>query len=525
MSAVLDAPTEILSPHAGESYANFVRRAHYALLEQVPDWEDRNQKIWDAWEQVNGDPLRERAQKYFASHRFVPSVCYFSEHETIGRDGKPVRYSFNELSQIVDEHNRRADRHNYAALVERHTQDGPNRHQNEPRVVGFVGAARLGMVGNQDPHWGAFFDEHHKGDTYSQNILADKQRRSVEVNRYRDGRPPYFDPVAVLGADSPRLPLPVARYSHDSGYDSDEPSGSPDEVDRYSVVAPAMVSGTNSFIPNYGSGSKKQEHQYSEQSAMTDQDIQAIVQAIMSTPQMQWVNEQMGGGGAPEPQQQPGGMLDDAGAQAASGMPGGQMPPQSGPPVAPQPGEQQYMGGKPNLSLPRYSNPDNEDSDLDTERYSQLAHENEELRDKYSQLAEVNQKLMQDHAQVRKAVINLERAHCDKDRELQLRELHQKYSHFIDLDEELDRCLYSRESQMSPSQFDEHVESLERYAARSNPVTRMIPNGNAPSGTLDKDNYEAQVADMVVDRYTRYASKGEIKTYEDIEREVREELG
>lgn len=488
MSVAIDTAQDALKPLPAESYAQFVQRAHYALMAKVPEWEERNQQVWDAWERHSGEPLRERAQRYFAKHRFVPNVCYFSEHETIGSDGKPVRYSFSELEAICNEHNSRADKHNYSALASKHTVDGQIDQSQEPRVVGYVGSARLGMVGNQSPQWAAFFDEHHETDSYSQGVLADKKRRSVEVNRYRDGRAPYFDPVAVLGADSPRLPLPVARYADDQA-----------TVERYSVMAPAMVSGTNSFIPKFGSDEGRK--QYSEGSAMgiSPEDVDAIVNAVRSTPEMQWVQQQMksGGGGQPQPQPAAGGQPPHAHQQ-----PGGQY------------GQHQ---------LPRYEAKENDDLEL-VERYEQTAGELAELKDKYAKVHEVNTDLMTKYGETRKAVVELEKKACDSDREMKVKDLYQKFPNFINADEELDRCLYSRGSEMTTDQFCSHLESLERYAERSSPFSKMVPDGQLPDPKKDTDQYEQQLTERVVDRYTKLAAKGDIKTWDELEAEVRAEL-
>lgn len=476
MSVAFESKT--VEPQPGESYRQFVERAHYALRATLPDWEERNQAVWSAWEERNGEPLRERAQKYFAQHKFVPNVCYFSEHETLGRDGKPVRYSLNELADICEEHNSRADRHNYSALASKHTADGQVSESEEPKVVGYVGSSRLGMVGNENPQWAAFFDEHHKADAYSQSVLTDKQRRSVEVNRYRDGRRPYFDPVAVLGADSPRLPLPVARYSEDAA-----------EVDRYSIMAPAMVSGTNSFIPSFGPN-KKQHYSEGQQTMVSPEDIQAIVRAIQSTPEMQWVKQQMGGS-------------QEAGGQGAVG--GQQMAPQ-----------QQYG------NMQRYEA--NSDDDLElVEKYNSLAEENAALAEKYSSLSDVNERNMKSLAEMQMAVAELEQRDADKGREMQIRDLYQQYPHFVEVDEELDRCLYSRGGEMTDDDFTSHLEAVEKYAKRSSPVTSMVPGGVVKQEKPDAQAAAAQ-AERVVERYQALADQGKFHSYEEVEAMVLQEI-
>ncbi len=488
-----------ITPTNGESYAEFVRRAHSSLMDVEPDWEERNAKVWRAWESKNGNPVRNRAMKYHAKGcaRFVPDVCYFMEHETIGRDGKPVRYSFAELKDIVDEQNARAEHHNYSAIADRHTRDKYDSPDQEPEVVGYAGAARLGMVGGK---WAIFMDEHHKKDGLA--VLNKKQRRSVEINRYRDGRRPYLDPIAALGADSPRLPLPVARYSVD---DSDE------IVDRYEVEAPAMVSGSNTFIPHLGKKRDEEQQQYSEYGDMgiSDQDVMAIVQAMQNTPEMQWVKSQMTQGQ---------GQSQDPGTNSPSPM-GAPAPAASPSPAGPGAGmsPQPPMGDNPMAKPQQYDNSD----EAMVERYNALAEQYDELSDKYSQVHEVNKDLMSKLSATQQAVVNLERRAVDAERTERIKDLYQAYPHFVNLDRELDKCLYSRGSELDHEAFESRIDDITEYAKASSPVTRMVPGGAMPA---EKYSGNADLGQMIVDRYTNYADRGVIKSYDEVKLEIAKEL-
>lgn len=514
MSSVSSTSETSLAPQQGEPYAAYLQRAHQSLMSVEPDWDARNQKVWAAWDKANGNDLRQRSQKYFAKDctRFVPDVCYFLEHETIGRDGKPVRYSFSELAAIADEHNSRAVNHNYSAIADRHTSDRPQPKGMEPEVLGYAGAARMGMVGDK---WAVFLDEHHRKDGIE--ALNKKQRRSVEVNRYRDGRRPYFDPIAALGADSPRLPLPVARYSTDE----DEAL-----VEHYSVMAPAMVAGGNTFIPSLGPKKDEEKISYSEPASMGigEDDVAAIVQAIQATPEMQWVKSQMGAASAP-------GQTDELAQPAGSPVPHSPQP-------APQPpqhggaaaggapmGQQQQQ--QPPGQQQRYSKQNDPGSD-GADRYAamqeqiqDLAEENADLAEKYSQVHEVNKDLMLKLTEQHEAVVNLERRAVDAERTDRLRDLYQAHKHFVVLEEELDKCLYSRGSEMSHEAFESHVEDVENYAKRSSPVTRMVPGGALPS---DQYSQEKDLGRRVVERYTQLADQGVFKSYDEITAEVKKEL-
>ncbi len=74
---------------------------------------------------------------------------------------------------------------------------------------------------------------------------------------------------------------------------------------------------------------------------------------------------------------------------------------------------------------------------------------------------------------------------------------------------------------MSNEEFSEHLASVEKYAQRSSPVSRMVPAGEfAPASTPKSD-----LASKVVDRYTQLAERGVYKTYDEIEGEIRKEMG
>ena len=71
-------------PQAGEAYEQYVTRAHRELMQAIPEPEQRNRIVWDAWSAAYGDPERDRATVKFSADRFNfrRDVCYFSEHQT-----------------------------------------------------------------------------------------------------------------------------------------------------------------------------------------------------------------------------------------------------------------------------------------------------------------------------------------------------------------------------------------------------------------------------------------------------------
>jgi hypothetical protein len=513
-----------VKPNSGESYRDFVFRAHQVLMPSMPSYEARNKAVWNAWDNTHGNPIREQAQQYHAKDcsRFVPDVCYFMEHETIGSDGQPVKYGFKELADICEEMNGRCDTHNYSAIADRHTIRGMVPENLQPKVVGYTGATRLGMVGSQNPKWAVFMDEHHL--TSGVSTLDDKKRRSVEVNRFRDGRRPYFDPIAALGADSPRLPLPVAKYSANDG----DPNHI---IDHYE--SPAMVGAGNTFIPAM-SGKKVDQYEDTTldpgtQSMMAPEDVNAIIQALFATPEFQFVQTLMHQSQAGAQPAQPG--------QPQPGQPQPAAQPHAGQP-SPQPQHQpsqEPTGGptmanpnqpKPNFGGNQYSNQG--DPGVTVDQYQQLVDENTQLReqysamaDQYTALAQNNKQLVQEMAQANRAIANMEMRVVDGDRSQKINELYQQYPHFVVAEEELDKVLYSRGSEMDSEQFEAHVAQLEVYAQRSSPVSKMVPRGSTGG---DQYSQNADIEQLVVDRYTAYADEGILKTYEEVKREVTAEL-
>ena len=325
----------LVTPQSNESYSAFVKRAHGTLADVEPDAMRRNEMVWQSWESHNGDRLKNQAQSFFPSdkYRFVESVPYFMEH-TIQRSTGTQRYDFSELCKMLDVLNGRCHANSYTALVSHHTSDDRKGPEHEPQVLGYSGPFQLGMIPSQDgdsqqDKWAIFGHEHH--DRRYSSIFDNRRRRSVEVLRPRSGGAAYFDPIATLGADSPRLPLPVARYQQCEA-DDVELLGCytiDSNKERYTMSAGYTAVGQgNTFIPGGQrdryqppqGGMPQPQQSAPSASSLTPDDLDSIVNALMSTPQMQWVSEQMdasSGAGDLGSQQ-----LGDGPSSGGAGMPG-----------------------------------------------------------------------------------------------------------------------------------------------------------------------------------------------------------
>jgi hypothetical protein len=520
-------------PMPSESYEDFVIRAHGELMQYLADPMQRNEVVWDAWEQVYGDTERERATQYFSEDQFVHryNVPIWYEHEAVipGPDGQPIvkHNDVNRLKAIVQENNLRiADTDAYTGLVDKHTSPPgqPDKFIEKPKTVGFVGPYRLGMLGRIQPKFAVFADEHHYKE--AAQTLKDRPRRSVEVLTLKANGRPYFDPIAAL-SEAPRLSLPV-MYSADS-------DDGPFLVERYEAMAaapaqPAYAGGGNTYIP--GAGKRKNVQQFdalstddspddqvTESSSMSlaPEDLKQIADAIMSTPQMQFVqqlmNSQGGQGGSPSPQP---GQASAPHAVPPAAPHGGPAPgPQAPAPHAPAaPGapaqREPYMPAPGGMGMVanRFSAAS---ENLETEEFETVESE------QYAALVESNAKLMQRTADLAKSNAMLMARAADADRRVALTQLYQAYPHFVDIKAEEARCLYSAGGNMDDDAFASHLEMLEQYAAKIPAATPMVPGGEseryqAAPRTVERERYEANISEKSVEIYNAAMASGNILT-------------
>ena len=536
-----------LKPRTGEKYNDFVFRAHNQLMTSMPDPKNRNKAVWNSWESVNGDPDGDRAIEYFSSddereYKHVRGVPVFMEHSTErvnpnDPEGPKVRfdYDFKELCKVLDGSNERCGHDSYSAISSHHTSLTNKGPATEPYVMGFAGPYRLGMVKNSrtnEQKWAIFADEHR--DASHHDTFRNRERRSVEVLRPKMGGLPYFDPIATLGADSPRLPLPLARYQASESEDVElvgvYAMGFDGSIERYEFASPA---GSNTFVQG---GIPVQKEVYQEpsqmQSSLTPDDLKMIIDGLLNTPQMQWVLEQMQSGQADanpamDPNQQnqnPDEMSDPNQPSAPSSL-------------LPQPSVQAgpSAGGFP--SSPQSQQPQRysqEDDEMTPEQYAALANEHEELSEKYSQvtekysqLAQVNAELVRKHSELHSAVAALEARSVDAERTVVLKDLCDRYSHALNFEEEIETCLYSHGADMDQERFSAHCQLIEKIAKRSPVATPMVPNGEfaEPIKSKFRPGQSKELQEKTIERYSQESDKGIFRDYDVIRAEVARELG
>lgn len=481
-------------------------------MPSVPSAGDRNQMVWNAWDLSSGSIAKERyrAQERFSGYRTIPNVCHFAEHTTGTKSGV-MTIGASDIGGICKNMNRRiSDVGLYPPLIDRHTTDNPDDHQRG--ILGYAGVYRVGMIGEGDKQRFAIFgDEFHKPEHLQQ--LNDKPRRSVELMRYKDSTRNFFDPIACLGAESPRIEIPPAYYS----VEHDE-SGV--EVVRYSVAAPVYAGSSNTFVPSFGQEEKERlqaaNEPNTEKTNMLDpNDLTQVVDAVKNAlqPYLQYLDTVMqGGAGGQADQLSMGGQPGAAAAQPATALqqaPAGPTAPPSHP-AAHKPPEQ-----FPHQQQPVRYEVSDEDDEMEKERYSALEQQCVSL------IAECGQ------LRTRLGALETERA--DAIRSHRLHSLCSRFEGVVDFDEEASKVLYSHGAELDDDEFEERLSMIERYASLAVPPNAMVPGGLAEDDgegqPIARERYSARVQNEVVRRITDATSQGKVLDYNATENEVCKEFG
>lgn len=490
------------APKTNESHAEFVRRAHAALKSEIPDAEDRSLKVISAWRKARqlSDVEQAPVKKYGQSddwHR-IEFVPVFKEHEyprvsrtaegraVLDDDGNPLveteKYDLGALASIVENMNHRiADTGDFAPVCDRHTPR-PGSAEDKPKIVGFAGPFYLGQIGNRTPRWAIYALEHWYAE--KAHLARELPRRSAEVYLGRPINDRVLDPIAALGADTPALDMGihyaehngelVAKYSGIPLYSHYAAAAAPGAAN---VAVPEVVGRRAKYdddtTPNVDTDDPDPQTEPEEAPvAVSPEDVNMIVEALMQTEPMQFVLQQMreqqaanadmvGGddGGMGGPGEMPGGDAGgmgapDMGAPAPGGDVGG-MPPEM--PGAPGPSDGDF-GGAPEP-----------DGDEKMGKYAQsdwgLRQQNRELQAQYSQLQQQYSVL----AQRQQAAENRAR---DEARKAQLHAMRlQGYP--IDLTDEIQRCSAAT---MSDEAFENHLDTIARYSQPARiPVGVSLP--------------------------------------------------
>ena len=266
-------------PTPGEEQAEFAVRFHQAMQNNIPDTAERNSAMFESWDAAHpdGDELGRISAQHWPTDKYtrIPNVAVFAEHTTKNRDGTVSKYDLKALRAIADRCNARiADTGNYSAITEGHTPESSSALQ--PTVLGYSGPFKLGMIGRQKPRWAIFADEHWLNEHKSK--MRSLPNRSPEVWLEPKIEDRFFDPIAALGATTPRLDLGMVRYGRRGEA----------LVEKYSATAIGAFSGGPPEPVRYGAADDQ-----SGDSSMDDDFVQKVVDAIMSSDVFQWAAQKM----------------------------------------------------------------------------------------------------------------------------------------------------------------------------------------------------------------------------------------
>lgn len=267
------------------------------------------------------------------------NVAVFDEHT--GEDDGVV-YDRRTLEAIAANCNRRIDdTGDWCPIVIGHTsygEEGGTPH--DPPVVGFAGPWWVAQYGKQRPRWAIFcqcwlFAE-------MADVWKKYPRRSVEIWPEQDPTQRFFDPLCLLGSETPRRDLGLMyakRLARVPQHVTQKACGalcyaktSTATPYRYEAAAPG---GSNTFLPTTGNPKRKPfQYEGAKPMPLSPEDLDQIVQAL--TPAIQQMVDAAVGSPAADIGDNP----DDFAADLdpAGGDPMGM----GGPPGAPPP-----MGGDP----------------------------------------------------------------------------------------------------------------------------------------------------------------------------------
>ena len=494
----------IPTPRSDETEAEFVKRAHYALADEIPDAEERNVAVFKAWKKHRGESDAERR----ASQRFGDTTKYaridhvpvFKEHEyprvarerngqlRVDDDGNPVYesecYDFEALAAIVENMNHRIeDTNDFCPITDKHSPRKGS-EESKPRILGFSGPFRLGQVGNKDPKWAIFAQEHWFAD--KAHMAREMPRRSAEVFLGRPMHDRVLDPITALGADTPALDMGI-HYSQHDGELVAHYSGPP-LLARYNAAA-AFPGGGNVCPPSeggkkkpYAAGEQKQPapdpNQPETGSMISPEDANELVKIFLQTELMQRVQQFFAQQDAAAPQD-----------PAMGGVPGG--PPAAAPaaPVAGGPPDVPAEDAPPPVAdetpdsppPPEFEKEKLSEEDSPDTKEPPMAKDDDKAEYSLSSLREQLRAERARYSALEARVAANERENAATKRDATLKSRHaalqamRLQGYDIDVDCERERC--SLETMPTEQAFQNHLDVLAKYSQRILPnVTLFTPD-------------------------------------------------
>lgn len=231
--------------------------------------------------------LRAAADAAFPEGEFktLRDVPVFAEHQTQAGDGRQLSFGYDELSAIAERCNRRIrETGDYAVLCMGHTPSREARSMGapSPKPVGYAGPFQVQLMGNdgQRQRYAITSDLHIFADDWPE--ARKHSRRSSELWVEDSYDEMFLDPIALLGAEPPRLDLGLVYSRQNEGK----------QVLKY-----AAVYGGPESVHVAGSDDQTKHFQADEAEgdAMAHDPnlVREIVDAICELPHFKWVEEQM----------------------------------------------------------------------------------------------------------------------------------------------------------------------------------------------------------------------------------------
>lgn len=195
-------------------------------------------------------------------------VAFFKEHTN--RDG--VRIDRYALQRICDRCNERIrDTGDYPPVVLRHTTDSGDR---DPKVIGFAGPFYVGQIGNVKPRAAILGTM----SIFAEDAPEAKRYPRLSVEYWASEKDPtngYFDPISLLGAETPELDLGIRYAKNNDGMKLIRYA----KVERFQASCPG---GNNTFVPSTDGDEEKKTLHSKESGVMplTQEDLMQIVEAM-----------------------------------------------------------------------------------------------------------------------------------------------------------------------------------------------------------------------------------------------------
>lgn len=246
----------------------------------------------------------------------INDIPIFSEHETksAAEEGRVLKFGPAELQAVCARCNRRiVETGDYAAIVIGHTPSPEEAAAGAPQpdLIGMAGPFRMGTIGAGDKQRTCILADFH---VYRDELgkMRKHPRRSPELWLESDYSEMFLDPIALLGAEAPRLDMGLLYSANRNGR----------RVEKYAAAC-AMPSAGNvntlKFSAADAAATSPAKPQEAPTVALTPEDCKMIVEMFMSTDAGQYLQKAM---------------AEDAGTNAI--VPGESEPPMDGDTLNPE---------------------------------------------------------------------------------------------------------------------------------------------------------------------------------------------